>query len=162
LFALPPSRLLKDLLMTDDLDTRTKLVIYQSIANSARIPTRAELATQLAAELSSIDSALARLREKKLVFLGRESGEVVMAPPFSAVPTSFLVEAGDRTYFANCVWDAYGIAAALKRDAEILASCGCCGDPMRMAVRNGHPLPTPGIAHFAVPTRHWWDDLTFT
>ena len=148
--------------MTDDLDTRTKLVIYQSIANSARVPTRTELATQLGVDLSSIDSALARLREKKLVFLGRESGEIVMAPPFSAIPTSFAVEAGDQAYFANCVWDGYGIAAALKRDAEINASCGCCGDPMRMAVKDGRPVPTAGVAHFAVPARHWWDDLTFT
>ena len=148
--------------MTDDLDTRTKLIIYQSIANSAHIPSRAELATQLGADLSSIDSALARLREKKLVFLGRDSGEIVMAPPFSAVPTSFAVMAGDHTFYANCVWDAYGVAAALKRDAEIQASCGCCGDPMRMAVKDGRTVSTEGVAHFAVPARHWWDDLTFT
>lgn len=148
--------------MNDDLDTRTKLVIYQSIANSARIPARAELATQLATDLPAIDAALTRLREKKLVFLGRESGEIVMAPPFSAVPTTFAVEAGGQTHFANCVWDGYGIAAALKRDAKIHASCGCCGDPMRMEVKSGRPVPTPGVAHFAVPARHWWDDLTFT
>ena len=148
--------------MNDDLDTRTKLTIYQSIANSAHVPTRAELATQLAVDLPGIDSALARLREKKLVFLGRESGEIVIAPPFSAVPTTFVVRAGDQTYFAPCVWDGYGIAAALKRDAEIEASCGCCGEPMRMAVRDGRPVATPGVAHFAVPARHWWDDLTFT
>ena len=148
--------------MNGDLDTRTKLVIYRSIANSAHVPTRAELATQLGVDLPSIDAALARLREKKLVFLGRESGEIVIAPPFSAVPTTFVVRAGDQTYFAPCVWDGYGIAAALKQDAEIQASCGCCGDPMRMAVKDGRPEPTEGVAHFAVPARHWWDDLTFT
>jgi hypothetical protein len=148
--------------MTEDFDTRTKLVIYRSLANGAHVPSRSELATQLGQDLPAIDSALARLREKKLVFLGRASGEIVMAPPFSAVPTSFVVEAGDQRYFANCVWDGYGIAAALRRDALIHASCGCCGDPMRLAVWNGRPEPAPGVAHFAVPARHWWDDLTFT
>jgi len=148
--------------MPVDLDTQAKLAIYQSIAAGAHIPTRAELANLLGEDLATVDAALARLREKKLVFLARDSGEIVMAPPFSAVPTSFAVLAGDKTFHANCVWDAYGVAAALKQDAEIRASCGCCGDPMRMAVKDGRPEPGEGVAHFAVPARHWWDDLTFT
>lgn len=148
--------------MSADLDTQAKLVIYQSIANNAHILTRAELATHLTVQLSEVDTILARLRERKLLFLAPDSGEIVMAPPFSAVPTSFAVLAGGRTFYANCVWDAYGVAAALKQDAEIQASCGCCGDPMRMAVKDGRPEPTDGVAHFAVPARHWWDDLTFT
>jgi hypothetical protein len=148
--------------MNADFETNTKLAIYQAIATSARIPTRAELATHLSVQVPDVDASLARLRERKLLFLGRESGEIVMAPPFSAVPTCFVVKTGGQTYFANCVWDAYGIAAALKRDAEVEASCGCCGEPMRMAVRSGSHVPTSGIAHFAVPARHWWDDLTFT
>jgi hypothetical protein len=148
--------------VNDDLDTRTKLLIYDRIARSTRVPTRAELAGALGLDEDAVSASLARLREKKLVFLGRDSGEIVMAPPFSAVPTPFTVTAGGRTYFANCVWDAYGIAAALRQDGEIQASCGCCGDPMRMAVQDGHHVPLPGVAHFAVPARHWWDDLTFT
>jgi hypothetical protein len=148
--------------MHADFDTRTKLLIYETLAASGRIPTRLELAAGLRVDEPAITASLARLREKKLVFLGRETGEIVMAPPFSAVPTSFNVLAGNTTYYANCVWDAYGVAAALKRDAAIEASCGCCGEPMRMAVRDGRHVPTEGIAHFAVPARHWWDDLTFT
>ena len=148
--------------MQSDFDTRTKLLIYETIAKSGRVPTRLELAAKLDTDQPTVDAALGRLREKKLVFIARDSAEIVMAPPFSAVPTAFAVNSDGKTYFANCVWDAYGVAAALKQDAEIQASCGCCGDPMRMAVKNGRPEPTGGVAHFAVPARHWWDDLTFT
>lgn len=148
--------------MAQDFETKTKLLIYSVIASSARVPTKSELALHLEADESTVVTALAGLREKKLVFLGRETGEIVMAPPFSAVPTPFAVIAGGRTYYANCVWDAYGVAVALKQDAEIQASCGCCGDPMPMAVKDGRPGPMDGVAHFAVPARHWWDDLTFT
>jgi hypothetical protein len=148
--------------MSHDLDTRVKLAIYQHIADSGRIPSRAELSYALDVGEADVAASLARLREKKLVFLGRDSGEIVMAPPFSAVPTAFAVRSGDKTWFANCVWDAYGISAALKTDTEIQASCGCCGDPMRMAVRDGRPVDLSGVAHFAVPAKHWWDDLTFT
>lgn len=148
--------------MSESLDTKTKLLIYETLAESARVPTRADLARKLGIEEREVADSLARLREMKLVFLGRESGEIVMAPPFSAVPTPFAVLSGGRTYYANCVWDAYGVAAALRQDADIQASCGCCGDPMPMAVRDGRPLPLSGVAHFAVPARHWWDDLAFT
>ena len=148
--------------MNANFDTQAKLAIYQTITTTARIPTRAELATYLGIQLSHVDASLARLREKKLVFLARDSGEIVMAPPFSAVPTPFAVLSEGKTFYANCAWDAYGVAAALQRDAEIQASCGCCGDPMRMAVSESRPVPTAGVAHFAVPARHWWDDLTFT
>ena len=148
--------------MNAEFDTKTKLGIYQSIAATTRLPTRADLATHLGVQVSEVDASLARLREKKLVYLAPDSGEIVMAPPFSAVPTSFAVLADQKTFYANCVWDAYGVAAALRRDAEIQASCGCCGDPMRMGVKGGRPEPTEGVAHFAVPARHWWDDLTFT
>lgn len=85
-----------------------------------------------------------------------------MAPPFAAAPTPFLVKVGERSYFANCVWDAYGVAAALHRDAAIETSCACCGGPMALAIENERPLAAPGIAHFAVPAAHWWDDLPYT
>jgi hypothetical protein len=154
--------MIKKMSMTTDFDTTAKLFIYRTIAETTRPPSRKDLADGLGVSESEVAAALARLREKRLVFLGRDSGEIVMAPPFSAVPTSFNVLIGNRSYFANCVWDAYGIAAALRRDAEIQASCGCCSDPMRMAVKEEQPVPLPGVAHFAVPARHWWDDLTFT
>ena len=85
-----------------------------------------------------------------------------MAPPFSAVPTGFLVRSVGRSYYANCVWDAYGVAAALQRDAEIEASCGCCGESMRLEVAGGEPVPVAGVAHFAVPAGEWWDDIVYT
>ena len=148
--------------MRADLEIDVKLAIYGMIAETTRAPSRRALALRLGVEEPVVAEALSRLREKKLVYLGRESGEIVMAPPFSAVPTPFGVRIEGRTYYANCVWDAYGVAAALGKDAEIDASCGCCGEPTPMGVRDGSPVALPGLAHFAVPARHWWDDLTYT
>jgi len=36
-----------------------------------------------------------------------------MAPPFSGVETAFPAEVQGRRYYANCVWDALGVPAAL-------------------------------------------------
>lgn len=148
--------------MSPDFDTSVKLYLYRTIAATARIPRKIEVAKEFSEEATTIDGVFRRLREKKLVALAPDTGEIVMAPPFSATPTGFNVHIDGSTYFANCVWDAYGIAAALHHDAEISAGCGCCGEPMRMAVSGGKPVPTPGLAHFAVPARHWWDNITFT
>ena len=81
---------------------------------------------------------------------------------FAAAPTAFQVTAGGKSYFANCVWDAYGIAAALHADAAIRASCACCSEPMALAVVGGQPAAAAGVAHFAVPAAQWWDDLPYT
>ena len=84
-----------------------------------------------------------------------------MANPFSAVPTPFLVKAGGRSYYGNCIWDAMGVPAMLKQDALIEASCGCCGSAMNLKITNGSLEETGGIAHFAIPAAHWWDDIVF-
>ena len=109
-----------------------------------------------------MQAAFGRLSLRRLLALAPESGEILMAPTFSAVPTPFLVKARDRSYFANCVWDAYGIAAAMGTDAVIDSSCACCGEPMQLRVANGSPVPERAVAHFAVPAARWWDDIFFT
>ncbi len=138
--------------------------VYATTAASGRPPLTGEVAAALGGTREEALAAFAALRRRRLLYLGGESGEIVMAPPFSAVPTPFLVSCGGRSYFANCVWDAYGVAAALHDDAQIESSCACCGEPMRLAVEDGAPAPSPGseVAHFAVSPAHWWDDLVYT
>ena len=136
--------------------------IYSATVELGRPPLSTEVAAALGVEATEVLEGFRRLRERRLVYLARDTGEIVMAPPFAAFPTGFLVTTARRDYFANCVWDAYGIAAALHEDASIRASCACCGEPMSLAVEDGRPAPTAGIAHFAVPAAHWWDDLPYT
>jgi len=143
-------------------EQRVREYVYERTAASGRPPLAAEVGEALGATRDEVLERFRELRGRRLLALGGDSGEIVMAPPFSAVPTGFRVFAGGRSYFANCVWDAYGIAAALHRDAEVEASCGCCGDPMTMAVAGERPVATDGVAHFAVPAAEWWDAITYT
>ena len=145
-----------------DLDVRVKLQVYRTVAEDGTIPSRAAVARALACGEDEVRGAFERLRARRLLFLAPETGEIVMAPPFAASPTPFRVTAGERAWFANCVWDALGVAAALHREVTVSASCGCCGDPMVFEVRRGPPPPQTGVAHFAVPAAHWWDDLVYT
>jgi hypothetical protein len=78
------------------------------------------------------------------------------------VATAFPVEALGKRYFANCVWDAFGIAAALQANAVIPASDGFSGEPLTLEIKNNQPVSQPYVAHFAVPAARWWDDIVFT
>jgi hypothetical protein len=112
-------------------------------------------------EVDADAGAYARLHdEHALVLDGR--GEIMMLNPFSAVPTPYRVEAGGRSWFANCAWDALGVPAALGVDGRIASSCPDCGDELAVEVVDRRPQPDNLVAHFVVPARHWWDDIVFT
>lgn len=49
--------------------------------------------------------------------------------PFSAVPTEFRVLVGDRAMWANCAWDAFGVAAALDADVSFVTRCPASNAP---------------------------------
>lgn len=85
-----------------------------------------------------------------------------MAEPFSAIPTSFVVESGSRSWWGNCIWDALGIPAALGRDAKIVTSCADCGESMTLTVEEGRLSGSDGVVHYLVPARQWWPDVVFT
>jgi hypothetical protein len=149
--------------MSAEADTKVKLALYGMTADSGVVPTSTEIACKIDIDESEVRAAFARLHAQRL--LVPEAGDpsrIRMAPPFSGVPTAFPVEANGKTYFANCVWDAYGIAAALHADAIIPALDAHTGEPLTLEVKNGRPVPHPYVAHFAVPAAHWWDDIVFT
>src|SRR5271167_2751813 len=140
-------------------DSALRLRIYENIVRTSEVPTVAKLAADFEVAIEDIRAALRRMHDAHMLVL-QPSGEVLMANPFSAVPTPFVTEVGDRRWFGNCVWDALGILATLHADGRVVTSCACCGDAMVLTVRDGE-LEGTGIVHFAVPARRWWDDIVF-
>jgi hypothetical protein len=146
-----------------DLDTKVKLAIYEVTAETGRVPNSSTISRRADIDESEVLAAFGRLHAKRLLL--PEPGDpsrIRMVPPFSGVPTPFPVAANGKNYFANCVWDAYGIAAALHCDAVSHAADGHTGEPLTLEVKNSQPVLTPYVAHFAVPAAHWWDNLIFT
>jgi hypothetical protein len=91
-----------------------------------------------------------------------DSSGVRMLAPFSAVPTVYRVEAGGRSWYGNCVWDAFGIPAALGVDGHISTTCSDCGETLEVDVVDRRPRPSDLVAHILLPARRWWDDIVFT
>ena len=87
---------------------------------------------------------------------------IEMAHPFSALPTAYRVESGGVAYWANCAWDALGIAAILGRDTQSLARCGDCAEPVDLSVRDGAPVSPDGVVHMLVPAARFWQDIRYT
>ena len=146
-----------------DFDTAVKLEIYNTIATTTRPPAPADVASLLQTSVEEVEAAYHRLYQKRLLVL--EPGEparIRMAPPFSGIPTPHVTTIGEKSYFANCAWDAFGIAAAVHRDAGIASACGDCGEPLSFQIKNNAPVAQEGVSHFAVPAAQWWDDIVFT
>lgn len=153
------------LLMEDDKDEFDRLVrsyIYSYAMEWGRPPKLEETAGQLSAPLDEIKDSFRRLAEARIIVQQRDSGEILMAAPFSAIPTPFLVELDAYTCFANCIWDAFGISAMLDKDAVIKTSCADCGIAVELRIVNNSVLGYPGLLHFAIPARRWWEDIVFT
>lgn len=143
------------------LDKVVRSHVYDYVMRAGLLPTIAETSAALARSSDEIRVSFQRLADGHIIVLQKGSGEILMANPFSAVPTPFLVKVGERSYYGNCIWDAMGIPAMLKQDATIEASCGCCSTAMNLKITNGSLEGTRGIAHFAIPAAHWWDDIVF-
>jgi hypothetical protein len=143
-------------------DRQIRAYVYDAIFRQDNIPTADAIAAGLACLPGDVAAAFQRLAQGHVFVLQRDRDEILMANPFSAVPTPFQVEVERDVYWGNCIWDALGILAMLKRDGRVLASCGDCNVAMTLTVSAGVVVDSPGVAHFSVPAKRWWDNIVFT
>jgi hypothetical protein len=90
---------------------------------------------------------------------------ILMAFPFSAVATPFVVTRRNRQwYFANCAWDAVAFHAMLNEEVRITAQCHDCGEPIAISLANGRAISTPRepVVYLSLPAARWWDDIVNT
>jgi hypothetical protein len=142
------------------LDLELRRLIYEQLFRGETVPTVAELAGLAKVESGAASASLARLADAHMLVLQR-NGEILMANPFSAVPTPFPITIGASSWYGNCIWDAMGIASILHSEALIKTSCGCCGTAINIRVPDDCSDASELRAHFAIPAAHWWDDIVF-
>ena len=138
-----------------DLDLRRRT--YAAVVELGRAPAPEELGDR-----DEIVAGWRRLHAAHALVLNPATDELRMANPFSAVPTSYRVEASGRWWYANCAWDAFGICAALHVDGVVETSCPDCGEPLHVGLHDQRPDDDGLLFHCLVPAAHWWDDIVFT
>lgn len=127
------------------------------------IPTRASVGAALGLDADVVAASYRALSDAHVIVPDPVTGEVWMAMPFSAVPTEFRVVVGDRSVWANCAWDAFGVAAALDADVAFVTRCPASNQPVRAGVHRGVAFADAGaVAHIPVPASRWWDDIGYT
>jgi hypothetical protein len=138
----------------DERDLALRNRIYAQLVELGRVPTVAETGAEA--------DALQRLHDEHALVLEPDGSGIRMLHPFAGVPTPYRVRAAGRNWFANCVWDAFGIPAALGVDGHVSATCLDCGEGLEVDVAGGRPEPADLAAHFLLPARRWWEDIVFT
>jgi hypothetical protein len=125
-------------------------------------PTAAEIAAASGRSRAEVVAGWERLNDEHALVLDRVTAEIVMANPFSGVPTTYRVQAAGRWWYGNCAWDALGICAALHADGRIETSCRDCGQALRIDVRDQRPDDRGLLFHCLLPAARWWADIVFT
>jgi hypothetical protein len=146
----------------NDADLRLRNLTYARFAQLGRAPTAAEIAAASGRSRAEVIAGWKRLHAEHALVLNQESTELIIASPFSGVPTAYRVQAAGRSWYGNCAWDAFGICAALHADGEVESSCPDCGHELRIAVRDHRPDDGSLLFHCLVPAARWWDDIVFT
>ena len=146
----------------DALDRAVRIHVFRESADTARVPTPADLARGLGRAQEEIEDSLRRLAAARVLILAPGTATIWAANPFCATPSNFRVEALGRTYWGICIWDALGIPAALRADATVTARCGDCHQDLVLEVRSDALARADGIVHFGVPAARWWDNIAFT
>ena len=141
-----------------------RVFVYDTLLGTGRPPTATEIAARFRATPDDARQMLLATRIGKTLLVHPNTGEIWMAGPFSAAPTSYRVTGATVSWWANCAWDMLGIPVIAAEPVVVEATCTDCGTPMRMAVdpRTGPAAGTEGIVHFLVPARRWYEDIGFT
>ena len=139
-----------------------RLFVYQFFADHERPPTSTETATRFTISVRQAESMYQQLHMLHALFLEPGQTAIRMAHPFSGIPTPFRVMVNGYRYYANCAWDALGIPAMLHTDATVEAQYSDTLRPIVLKVHNKHVSGSQPLVHFALPFKHWYDDLVFT
>lgn len=145
----------------DHLDRQIRHYVYQQLVRLAHVADTGDVAAHFNIRREDVLAAYQRLADGKALVL-QSNGEILMAEPFSAVPTNFVVEAGGQFWWGNCIWDALGVLATLNKDGQVITTCGDCGEKMTVTVSQGQLESPEGIVHFAIPANRWWENVVFT
>jgi len=150
----------------DAFDLAVRKATYRGMADRGVAPSAADVATAIGEGTGAeVVEAWRRLHDgHALVLVDRDAERPAlrMLNPFSVVETPHLVQAGGRRWFANCGWDAFGIAVVLRSEATIHTTCPDCQEPIDLGVRDYRPTDPSPVFHVLVPARDWWSDIGFT
>lgn len=146
-----------------DFDWMVRTQVYASFGRSGTTLSAQDLAAFTGSSSSRVKGALLKLQDARELVIDDTGERVLMAHPFSGVPTDFPVETSDFTCHANCAWDALSIPALLRCDGWTRTTCPASGEAIEFGVKRWNVEGDDGVVvHLLTPLRRAWDDIGFT
>jgi hypothetical protein len=145
---------------------RVRTAVYEHFLQNAEPPLAEQLMTQFSLTRAETIALLRDLAESRGLAVVKGTSRILMAWPFSAIATPFLVHARGKRYYANCSWDAIAFHAMLGNDPILIASfCHFCAGPIAIHLTNGRATkvePAATIVYLALRPTQWWEDIILT
>ena len=151
--------------MTDQvLPQRVRLFIFEHFLESGVPPVVEQVMREFTLSREDATAVLRELEAAHHIALVPGTARILMAFPFSAIATPFRTIVRDRTYFANCAWDALAFHSMLKQDIRVESSCHHCALPVSVELRGNEITvePNEALIYLALPPTQWWADIVTT
>jgi hypothetical protein len=146
-------------MLLDESDCAVRGALTRAIAALGHAPSNVDLASELGVPLAAVEASLRRLHDAHALLLHPGGCRPWVVHPFALSPASCWVETADRGYWASCLYCAFGVAAALAKDAAISTRIAGEGEPVQYEIVGGRPLPSADVFHLSTPVRAWWDNV---
>jgi hypothetical protein len=145
-----------------DSDLDLRMAVYRYFAENAKSPSLEDMCNITGQSSEEVQNAYQRLHSRRLLVPSSDGQWIQMAPPFSGVETQHRVKVGERQYYGNCAWDAFGVVAALGSRGRVESRCEASGEPLILSLTPSGPGDSSWRFHVVVPAAQWWNDIVFT
>jgi hypothetical protein len=145
--------------MISDTDMDLRGTLTRMIANLGYAPSIEDLSDRVGRTAGEVEASLRRLHDGHALLLHPHGGRPWVVHPFALSPGSCWVQTAQRGYWANCLYCAFGISAALRRDAVITTRIGGEAETVRYTIEGQRPHETEDIFHLSTPVARWWDNV---
>jgi hypothetical protein len=149
----------------EDLLARVRKFVFDQFLEHAAPPIVEQVMTEFSLSRQDATDVLGALEAARHIALVKGTARILMAFPFSAIPTPFRVTVKDRQYFANCAWDAIAFHAMLGDEIRVDSYCHHCAAPIEVEMRDGRAVcvdPGGALVYLALPPTQWWEDIVTT
>src|SRR5262249_57641572 len=117
--------------VSQDVAERVRRAIYDTFARQGSAPSGEQIRELAGVDEAQAAEAVAELAAQRHLALD-QSGNVVMAHPFTSVNLGFSVM-GERTlWWGGCAWDSFAIPSLVKDEPSVLVAttCPACRRPL--------------------------------
>lgn len=145
--------------MLTDEDQALRGTLTRAIAELGHAPSTTELAARAGLSIDATEAALQRLHDTHSLLLHPNSTQPWVVHPFALSPGPCWVQTPALGYWANCLYCAFGIAAALDTDAVITTRFGGEATTVAYTITNASPPSSTDLFHLSTPASRWWDNV---